>query len=281
MSEQKVETGTGTESKPGSFYSVNLTDKRIVVIFAVIVGFFALAAFIVIMLLTSNLKENRADDNRLFMDSGSGSEGELFAEEGEFEDLNFHSELENDAIELTPAEEEPPAEGEEPEAVVEESGESVEKPEEDEELHSSQFKDESEKSSEKSSTNKVIIPVNNSTREQRKVEATTTVKKNETVNKESTTVKTTSESSTTKKSYSKRYIVQVGSYRNKETADKIEAFYKNGGYPTYVKSFAKDGTTYYRLRIGPFKEKERADKYLLALKESKYGENSYVTIGYF
>ena len=102
--------------------------------------------------------------------------------------------------------------------------------------------------------------------------------------KTSTAAKTT-ESNNTKtvkvetasKDKSVRYVVQVGSYTNKKIADEIAQHYNKAGYPVYQQEFSKDGQTYYRLRIGPFKEKDRAENYLLSVKDSKYGKNSYIS----
>ena len=82
---------------------------------------------------------------------------------------------------------------------------------------------------------------------------------------------------TASKDKSVRYVVQVGSYTNKKIADEIAQHYNKAGYPVYQQEFSKDGQTYYRLRIGPFKEKDRAENYLLSVKDSKYGKNSYIS----
>ena len=97
-----------------------------------------------------------------------------------------------------------------------------------------------------------------------------------------TTAKTTESVKTAKadtvsKDKSVRYVVQVGSYTNKKIADEIAQHYTKSGYPVYQQEFTKDGQTYYRLRIGPFKEKDRAENYLLSVKDSKYGKNSYIS----
>ena len=78
----------------------------------------------------------------------------------------------------------------------------------------------------------------------------------------------------------KKYIVQIGSYLNKKTADNISLFYKGQGYPTFIRNKTSNGKIYYRLRIGPFKEKKNAEKHLASLKVSKYGKSSYISIVY-
>lgn len=97
---------------------------------------------------------------------------------------------------------------------------------------------------------------------------------------ESAAAKTTYTKEESIKISNKRYIVQIGSYINKETANDIEIYYKGRGYPTYIRSKNAEGKTYYRLRVGPFSKKNKAEEYLTALKKSKYGKNSYISIVY-
>jgi cell division protein FtsN len=114
-------------------------------------------------------------------------------------------------------------------------------------------------------------------------QSTASTKTSET--REETKKTTTSESTAaTKKSTAtvpgKRYVVQVGSYSKKQVADSMYAYYQGQGYPSYITQKTKDGTVYYRLRVGPFKARERADSYLDALKKSRYGKDSYISIVY-
>lgn len=73
-----------------------------------------------------------------------------------------------------------------------------------------------------------------------------------------------------------RYAVQIGSYENRNLAEEISLYYKMQGYPTYIEEKTKDGKKYYRIRIGPFKEKNKAEKYLVSIKNSKYGKESMI-----
>ena len=43
----------------------------------------------------------------------------------------------------------------------------------------------------------------------------------------------------------------------------------------------KDGKTYYRLRIGPYDSDTKAQEALIKIKSSKYGKDSFVSVGYF
>jgi len=74
-----------------------------------------------------------------------------------------------------------------------------------------------------------------------------------------------------------RYVVQIGSFNNENKAIELEKFYRLEGYPTYIKIANIDGKDYYRLRVGPFKDKNRANEYLNAIKNSKYGKDSYLS----
>lgn len=79
----------------------------------------------------------------------------------------------------------------------------------------------------------------------------------------------------------KRWVIQVGSFTSKKSADDIAGFYKKDNYPAYIKEFMKDGKTYYRLRIGPYDSDVKAQEVLVKIKASKYGKDSYVAVGYF
>jgi cell division protein FtsN len=103
------------------------------------------------------------------------------------------------------------------------------------------------------------------------------VKKSEKTEKIEKTDKTSKTNGNSKKN-TKKYVVQIGSYTNKKTAEEIAAFYQNNGnYPTFVKDTNTKGKTFYRLRIGPFTDRSRAEKYLSYLKDTKYGKESYIS----
>ncbi len=74
-----------------------------------------------------------------------------------------------------------------------------------------------------------------------------------------------------------RYVVQIGSFTNESKAKELEKFYQASGYPTYIKVANIDGKDYYRLRVGPFRDKSRANDYLNLIKNSKYGKDSYLS----
>ncbi len=77
-----------------------------------------------------------------------------------------------------------------------------------------------------------------------------------------------------------RYIIQIGSYVNRKLADDISSYYEKQGYPTFIREKENKGKTFYRLRIGPFKEKETANTLMANLKNTKYGKDCYISIIY-
>ena len=79
----------------------------------------------------------------------------------------------------------------------------------------------------------------------------------------------------------KKWIIQIGSFTSEKSASDVADFYKKDNYPAYVKEFMKDGKTYYRLRIGPYDSDTKAQEALVKIKSSKYGKDSFVSVGYF
>jgi cell division septation protein DedD len=79
----------------------------------------------------------------------------------------------------------------------------------------------------------------------------------------------------------KKWIIQIGSFTSEKSANNVADFYKKDNYPAYVKEFMKDGKTYYRLRIGPYDSDTKAQEALIKIKSSKYGKDSFVSVGYF
>ncbi|MBQ2294641.1 MAG: SPOR domain-containing protein, partial [Spirochaetales bacterium] len=79
----------------------------------------------------------------------------------------------------------------------------------------------------------------------------------------------------------KKWIIQIGSFTSEKSANNVADFYKKDNYPAYVKEFMKDGKTYYRLRIGPYDSDTKAQEALVKIKSSKYGKDSFVSVGYF
>lgn len=84
-----------------------------------------------------------------------------------------------------------------------------------------------------------------------------------------------------KKTQNEKFVIQIASYSNKKLLEEVSQFYKNAGYPVYVREFTKDGQTFYRLRIGPYDERKVAEDYLATIKNSKFGKDSFISVGYF
>ena len=96
------------------------------------------------------------------------------------------------------------------------------------------------------------------------------------------TVKVPAEKKVTKSAVQeKKWIIQIGSFTSEKSANEIAGFYKKDNYPAYIKEFMKDGKTYYRLRIGPYDSDVKAQEALVKIKASKYGKDSFVSVGYF
>jgi cell division protein FtsN len=57
----------------------------------------------------------------------------------------------------------------------------------------------------------------------------------------------------------KKYSVQVGAYHSKEEADANRASLSLNGFNAKIFITTKNGTTYYRVRLGPFENKSEAD----------------------
>lgn len=97
--------------------------------------------------------------------------------------------------------------------------------------------------------------------------------------------KVSSSEADTEKSYSgtkKRirtveYWIQAGSYTSKTRAENVRGRLEENGFASRVEVKDIDGTTYYRVRIGPYRNKGEADKFLTWVKDIKDFEKSYVS----
>jgi len=67
-----------------------------------------------------------------------------------------------------------------------------------------------------------------------------------------------------------QYTVQLGSFKEAAEAKKLEDFIRLKGYPVFIKQIRiKGGKPWYRVRIGTFDTKEKANKYAESLKEAE------------
>lgn len=76
---------------------------------------------------------------------------------------------------------------------------------------------------------------------------------------------------------STEYWIQTGSYTSRTRADKIKAELDRQGLTGRIMSKDVDGTLYYRVRIGPYQEKEEAQKFLTWVKEKEQFSSSYIS----
>ncbi len=245
------------QNKQKSFYSLNLTEGRIFIIFVSIVAILVIAFFSLFLIISKVTGSSKKNGNIVKTNDISDSTTDKEYQFSFYDELSGSeikseetTDLQNEVLDIAEvkANEAVETEIKEPNIILDDS----------EILYSSKFQKEN-----------VVSDGSN-----KQKTTTTTIKKVVSVTK--TTVKQTNSTA----SSSKRYVVQLGSFQNKTTADNITEFYKKAGYPIYLQEFKKDGKIFYRLRVGPFKDKSYAENYLASLKKSKYGKNSYLSIIY-
>jgi len=229
------------------YYALNLTEGRIWVIFILTVVLIAIISLIVVIV----LKNNSNKDNNSLISSTVNSSSAYFDYHKELgvEESIINPENKTDTAKQDATSDSLKAEiiENKNDAVIAEN--KVKKVEDEVKLdnsdvvYSSKYKD-----------NKSVNNTNN----------TDNISKNQ----------TKKQTASTQIKNSKRYAVQVGSYEEKNFAEKVSIYYNMQGYPTYIEEKNKNGKRYYRLRVGPFKEKNKAQEYLVSLKATKYGQNS-------
>ncbi|MYH39459.1 MAG: SPOR domain-containing protein [Candidatus Dadabacteria bacterium] len=76
-----------------------------------------------------------------------------------------------------------------------------------------------------------------------------------------------------------KYTIQVSSFLSKKVANRSVRFYKDKGYPAFVREYSpSEITTFYRVRIGSFQSKEEAQEFGNEIKEKERDFKFYVTI---
>lgn len=75
------------------------------------------------------------------------------------------------------------------------------------------------------------------------------------------------------------YTVQLGSFKNRDMAVDLEKKMSSKGYPSFVRKVViPDQGEWYRVRIGTFNEKEKAEKYAdILIKREEFLKGVYVT----
>ncbi len=75
----------------------------------------------------------------------------------------------------------------------------------------------------------------------------------------------------------KHFWIQVGSFSLLSTAEAQQSIIKKMGLQSTISTTQSKGNTLYRLRIGPFTQKDEAQHYLSQLSETKSYSGSYIT----
>lgn len=78
----------------------------------------------------------------------------------------------------------------------------------------------------------------------------------------------------------KEYWIQAGSYKSKTRAVNVKEELAARGVESRLTSREIDGTTYFRVRIGPYEAEGEAEKFLAWIKEVQGFESSYVSMVY-
>ena len=76
-----------------------------------------------------------------------------------------------------------------------------------------------------------------------------------------------------------KYTIQISSFLSKKVANRTVRFYKDRGYPAFIREYSpSEITTFYRVRIGTFQSKEQAREYGNEIKEKERDFKFYVTV---
>ena len=76
-----------------------------------------------------------------------------------------------------------------------------------------------------------------------------------------------------------KYTIQVSSFLSKKVANRTVRFYKDKGYPAFIREYSpSEITTFYRVRIGTFQSKEQAQEFGNEIKEKERDFKFYITI---
>ena len=76
-----------------------------------------------------------------------------------------------------------------------------------------------------------------------------------------------------------KYTIQVSSFLSRKVANRTVRFYKDKGYPAFIREYSpSEITTFYRVRIGTFESKEQAREYGNEIREKERDFKFYITI---
>jgi len=76
------------------------------------------------------------------------------------------------------------------------------------------------------------------------------------------------------------YWIQSGSFKSKSSAENRNEKLAEKGFPGTIKTRVVNGTTYFRVRIGPYTNKNEAGKFLAWIKEIPEMNDSYISESY-
>lgn len=263
--------------KQKNFYSLNLTEGRILVIFIFIILFITVLTFCITFIFfnknkVDEVKLKKIESNNSISDNKKSQDYSYYglSEESDSNLVNVYSEDKKENENLINSDEK---------SLPSEINDKENSKKEDKLIKYNQQQDKETDEIIKANKSSDIIKTDDSEiLYSSKYKETNKSLNNKTELKSKANIK--GKENQQKKIISKNYIVQIGSYINKKTAEEISGFYQKNGYHSFIVTKELNGKTYFRLRIGPFKERDQAIKYLSDIKKSKYGENSYLSIIY-
>lgn len=74
------------------------------------------------------------------------------------------------------------------------------------------------------------------------------------------------------------YWIQTGSYKSQSKAEELVTLLQGKGLGSRVFSYASNGDTYFRVRVGPYSNKGEAGKFLELVKQVQGLESSYISM---
>mgnify|MGYP006283701425 CR=1 FL=1 len=73
-----------------------------------------------------------------------------------------------------------------------------------------------------------------------------------------------------------KYGIQVAALKQAENSDFVAEKFSTKGYPVYQQKAEVDGKTWYRVRLGPYSDKEKAQKILEQLESNDLAKGSFL-----
>lgn len=73
-----------------------------------------------------------------------------------------------------------------------------------------------------------------------------------------------------------KYTVQIASFKKMDNAQKFTEQLKNKGYPAFITKTLINNGTWYRVRVGTFKDRNKARKYSKIIKSKEKLKTAYI-----